>query len=513
MNADQTSRIVPVGTEQMIKKRRRALRWPTASSPMCNMFVILVLMAWSESCVRQHYSADAFISPRPSIAVAQWSKMSIDSSPNGQDEASTLTTLSNSAIGGTRKRRESRLRVRRRVKAVLEKARIRTGVRNGSVPSSRPPPPRSAPTVIAEAASIGGLGDGSADIVFTERNQTLPSTSSSPATRTNGATNGLSNTTVVGSEKGENGSSATKTTNTTKGFFFPDEELGLRKKEAVVNGAQNVSYTNGASTPTTAESNGHGESSNSKTNGASDTVTDVRPRKPREFDVIRGDMPSANAFVEPLPFKLPELTKDQKLKLVNGKRIQEQSRMGREGSGYVVMDVEAPPYVVWECLLDFESYPELIPTVKSMQLYTSTKLNTGFISEKPVLPGTGRETRHYGTPSITRASFILSKFRFNIAAIHRYTPHPQGDYMVFTLDPSCTNMVLKGAKGTWYTEENPDGRKGVTRVYLLAGLQISRALPKFVVDYAAERAMPRATKWLRPEVEALKAELFSDKDP
>eukprot|EP00536_Pseudo-nitzschia_multiseries_P003314 jgi/Psemu1/301876/fgenesh1_kg.50_\ len=187
--------------------------------------------------------------------------------------------------------------------------------------------------------------------------------------------------------------------------------------------------------------------------------------------------------------------------------------MGREGSGYVVLDVEAPPYVVWECLLDFESYPELIPTVKSMQLYTSTKLNTGYISEKPVVPGTGRETRHYGTPSITRAAFILSKFRFNIAAIHRYTPHPQGDYMVFTLDPSCTNAVLKGAKGTWYTEENPDGREGVTRVYLLAGLQISRALPKFIVDYAADRAMPRATKWLKPEVEALKAELFTDKDP
>jgi len=98
----------------------------------------------------------------------------------------------------------------------------------------------------------------------------------------------------------------------------------------------------------------------------------------------------------------------------------------------------------------------------------------------------------------------------NIAAIHRYTPHPQGDYMEFTLDPSCTNVVLKGAKGTWYTEENPDGREGFTRVYLLAGLQISRALPKFIVDYAAERAMPRATKWLKPEVEALKEEWLSE---
>ncbi|KAL3902869.1 MAG: hypothetical protein SGILL_010665, partial [Bacillariaceae sp.] len=201
---------------------------------------------------------------------------------------------------------------------------------------------------------------------------------------------------------------------------------------------------------------------------------------------------------------------EQKKQLRNGERIQEQSRMGREGSGYVVLDVKAPPFVAWETLLDFEAYPETIPTVKSMQLYTSEKLNIGFVNEKPVMPGTGRETRHYGTPSVTRAAFTLSKFRLNIAAIHRYTPHPLGDYMIFTLDKSCTNMVLKGAKGIWYTEENPDGREGYTRVYLLCEVQISRALPKFIVDYAADRAMPRATSWLRPEVEAAALEWLDE---
>ena len=175
--------------------------------------------------------------------------------------------------------------------------------------------------------------------------------------------------------------------------------------------------------------------------------------------MVRGDIPAANDFCEPIPFKLPKLTAEQKALLIKGERIQEQARMGREGSGYVVLDVKAPAYVVWECLLDFESYPQTIPTVRDMQLYTSEKLNTGYVNEKPVLPGTGRETRHYGTTSVTRAKFVLSKFRLNIAAVHTYTPHPDGDYMIFTLDQSCTNMVLKGAKGIWYTEENPDGRE------------------------------------------------------
>jgi hypothetical protein len=52
--------------------------------------------------------------------------------------------------------------------------------------------------------------------------------------------------------------------------------------------------------------------------------------------------------------------------------------------------------------------------------------------------------------------------------------------------------------------------QGYTRVYLLASLQISRALPTFIVDYAAVRAMPRATTWLKPEVEALAESWLDD---
>lgn len=43
--------------------------------------------------------------------------------------------------------------------------------------------------------------------------------------------------------------------------------------------------------------------------------------------------------------------------------------------------------------------------------------------------------------------------------------------------------------------------QGWTRVYLLCEVKISRALPSFIVDYAADRAMPRATTWLKPRVE------------
>lgn len=280
-------------------------------------------------------------------------------------------------------RKSSPLQVRKRVRAVLQKARTRTGVAI-----------KSEANIVAEAASIGGLGE---DILIEVKDSAKYGTYQQPPIDRN---------------------RITKPTTA-----FADENMMVTQK-----------------------SNG-------------EAINGLHQKKPKEFDVVRGDVPAANDFCEPLPFKLPKMTEEQRELLKRGERVQEQARMGREGSGYVVLDIKAPPYVVWECLLDFESYPQTIPTVRDMQLYTSEKLNSGYVNEKPVLPGTGRETRHYGTPSITRAKFILSKFRLNIAAIHKYTPHPDGDYMDFTLDESCTNVVLKGAKGIWYTEQNPDGRE------------------------------------------------------
>lgn len=212
----------------------------------------------------------------------------------------------------------------------------------------------------------------------------------------------------------------------------------------------------------------------------------------------------------PLPFSLPPLSDEQRKQLAAGERIQEQSKMGREGSGFVVLDVNAPPFVVWECLLDFENYPQYINTVRSMRMFTNTHLASSYLAEDPVQPESTRAMRHYGTASISRASFVLSKYQLKIAAIHKYQPHPDGHYMVFTLDRANKGAVLQDAKGIWYTQRNPDGRgENVTRVWLLCSLKVSKLLPTFIVDYAANRAMPRATTWLKPTVEQKYSEMKS----
>lgn len=353
----------------------------------------------------------------------------------------------------------SRFGVRRRVKKVLQRARNRTGIQNSSERQVLITE-QSQFTVVAESASIGGLGG------------------------------------VMVDDKGT-------------------VDVALEMASSIKNNGQSQQSLPSSFTDCADEGNQTSLESDSKRScpveeelfvSAASQQKDLAKNRetPTVVDAIASDIPAAveNFLPEPLPFTLPKLTMAQKKSLRNNERIEEQSKMGRDGSGYVVLDVKAPPYVVWECLLDFESYTETIPTVRDVTLYTSQHLKSGYHKEKPVSNG-DQLCRHYGTPCVTRAAFVLSKFRLNIAAIHNYRPHPEGDYMVFTLDPECTNMVLRSAKGVWHTQSNPDGRgEEYTRVWLLCELSVSKLLPSFIVDYAARRAMPRATTWLKPQVEA-----------
>ena len=140
-----------------------------------------------------------------------------------------------------------------------------------------------------------------------------------------------------------------------------------------------------------------------------------------------------------------------------------------------------------------------------MTMFTNTNTNKAYYTETPINQIDFRNGNiaklKFGVPSVTRAKFVLSKLRLQIAAIHKYQSHPQGHYMVFTLDPACTNVVLKAAKGVWHTQPSPQGQ-GATRVWLLCEAKVSRMLPVWIMNYAAKKAMPRATGWLRLTVES-----------
>lgn len=171
---------------------------------------------------------------------------------------------------------------------------------------------------------------------------------------------------------------------------------------------------------------------------------------------------SDSATMEPLPFVLPILQAKQKRQLENGESVQELIRLGQQGRGYVVFDVPAPHDLVWECLLDFEKYPEYIHTVKSMRLTSAKQLEQNDIAEQTMSPRTG-----FGISSITHASFVLTtKLRLNVASVFRYRPHPMGNFMEVNLDKqACKDGVIHDAKCIWYTQPcHPD----CTRVWLMS---------------------------------------------
>lgn len=176
---------------------------------------------------------------------------------------------------------------------------------------------------------------------------------------------------------------------------------------------------------------------------------------------------------------LPRLTPEDLRALNVGLPVQRQTRDGWLGSGMVVMDVKADPEQVWSLLQDFANYDTFIDTVRKSQVRKNT-IN--------------------GDPSETQATFVLSKFRFEVNVIHKFDAQRQ--QLSFQLDKSSRNVILKKAEGTWHVQSEAEGlRPGHSRVWLCSSIHVSRVVPRWIVDYAARRALPRATTWLRPTVE------------
>lgn len=168
---------------------------------------------------------------------------------------------------------------------------------------------------------------------------------------------------------------------------------------------------------------------------------------------------------------LPELTYNDIRALEAGERVQKQRRTGRAGTGWVVLDVAAPVYQVFNELANFESYEQMIPTVRRVRMYGNR------------------------TPLLAKAEFSLSKFKLKVNVKH--TVHPQEGLIRFSLDEDRPNLVMRRTDGFWYVEPVPN-RPQYTRVWLSAEIVVSSVVPTMIVDYAACRALPRATRWIQP---------------
>eukprot|EP00439_Symbiodinium_sp_Y106_P033578 s1635_g4.t1 len=171
--------------------------------------------------------------------------------------------------------------------------------------------------------------------------------------------------------------------------------------------------------------------------------------------------------------ELPELTADEARQLGEGLRVQRQERSGGTGHGFVVVDVEAPASLVLQCLESFKDYPNMIPVVRKAEVLS-------------LVDETGGCT--------AKCSYRISKFWLGIHA--RHSVDRAEKTLSFELDETGPRLVLHEASGYWHVQA-----QGLeeSRVWLcVTRLRASPLVPKCIIDYAADRALRRATCWLQP---------------
>lgn len=103
---------------------------------------------------------------------------------------------------------------------------------------------------------------------------------------------------------------------------------------------------------------------------------------------------------------------------------------------------------------------------------------------------------------MSQVEVTVSRFRLHIRVVMSLLK--ERNMVQFELDPDCTKAgraVLREATGFFYVESPPD-RPGYSRVWMLAKVNVNRFVPGGVVDYAAGRALPRASNWIKPTCEA-----------
>jgi hypothetical protein len=150
------------------------------------------------------------------------------------------------------------------------------------------------------------------------------------------------------------------------------------------------------------------------------------------------------------------------------------------------MDIHADIATVLAVLSDVQRYPQRIGTVR----------------EAVVHPG--------GTRNLCRARFALSRFKLDVQ-VELYLSKAR-NMLEFRLDKTTGMQSVQGAvfdeaRGYWFLEASPEREAGWTRVWLNARVQCSPFLPSGIIDYAATKALPRATSWLAPVCEAVEREL------
>jgi len=182
--------------------------------------------------------------------------------------------------------------------------------------------------------------------------------------------------------------------------------------------------------------------------------------------------------ISDLPGIIPDVTVDEEAQtiLASGKQYQTKLRKGQYGQGIVVQDIQAPTVIVWDTILDFDNYKEMVPKTIESEIYQMEELPGG---QKRILV-----RMVVGWPLI----------KFEVFFDHIYDAG--NNALTWTLDYD-RKSGFDDSVGFWYVLPHPQHPEGRSRVFYSVQGSMFAWVPGFVVDFMSKQALTDATEWVK----------------
>mmetsp|Transcript_9667 Transcript_9667/g.20292 ORF Transcript_9667/g.20292 Transcript_9667/m.20292 type:complete len:346 (+) Transcript_9667:40-1077(+) len=169
--------------------------------------------------------------------------------------------------------------------------------------------------------------------------------------------------------------------------------------------------------------------------------------------------------------------------LKDGKPYQTQVQTKDSGRGLVVQDVDAPTNIVWDRILDYDNYANMVPK-------TVDSKNYNIIPHKPSKSNNFLEKEIF---TRMKVGFPMLKLEFFVRHF-LYIQHHKS--LTWTLDYT-KESDFDDSCGYWYIIPHPDDPEGKTRLYYSVQVSMFDWVPKFVVDFMSSKALTDATAWVK----------------
>jgi len=197
----------------------------------------------------------------------------------------------------------------------------------------------------------------------------------------------------------------------------------------------------------------------------------VRPRSVSTICRLTAEAPAVTkpSLWVPTPEpELPKLLDEEIQQLLSGLRVQRQELIDGVGNGFAVQDILVDADHVWQCMRNFDGYPDLIGTVKR---------STPYEPELEV-----HDTMCY--------NILVSRIRLQLNV--RFHTDDEQKYIYWTLErPS---WVLADSSGFWYVQELEE-RPGYVRVWFFAAVLLKARVPGFVINLVSNLGLRKACSW------------------